>query len=49
MITMLKEMKKLEDKKYEKTLKHEEPRSINHTVTQNKNNTWTTALELSVA
>ena len=44
-ITMLKEMKKHEDKEHGKTFKHEAPRSINHKATQNKNNTGTTALE----
>ena len=44
-ITMLKEMKKHEDKEYGKTLKREVTRSINHKATQNKNNTGTTALE----
>ena len=40
---MLKEMKRNEDKEHGKSLKHEEPRSINHKATQNKNNTGTTA------
>ena len=44
-ITMLKEMKKHEDKEHGKTLKHETPRSINYKATQNKNTTGTTALE----
>ena len=48
-ITMLKGMKKHEDKEHGKTLKHEVPRSINHKATQNKNNTGTTALEWPVA
>ena len=43
-ITVLKEMKKHEDKRHGKTLKHEAPRSIYHKATQNKNNTGTTAL-----
>ena len=37
--TMLKGMKKHEDKEHGKTLKHEASRSINHKATQNKNNT----------
>ena len=45
---MLKGLKKHEDKERAKT-KHEVPRSINYKATQNKNNTGTTALELSVA
>ena len=36
-------------KEHGNTLKHEEPRSINHKATQNKNKTRTTALEWSVA
>ena len=48
-ITMLKGMKKHEDKEHGTTLKHEAPRSINHEVTQNKNISRTTALERSVA
>ena len=36
---MLKGMTKHEDKEHGKTLKREAPRSINHKVTQNKNNT----------
>ena len=44
-ITMLKEMKKHEDKEHGKTLNKEAPRSINHKATQNKNNTGTTALD----
>ena len=48
-ITMLKRMKKHEDKEHGKTLKQEAPRSINHKATQNKNNSGTTALERSVA
>ena len=48
-VTMLKEIKKHEDKEHGKTLKHEGPRSINHKATQNKNNNGTTALERSVA
>ena len=47
--TMLKGMTKQEDKEHGKTPKHEAPLSINHKVTQNKNNTGTTALERSVA
>ena len=46
--TMLKGMKKHEDKEQGKTLKLEAPRSIKHKVTQNKNNA-TTILERSVA
>ena len=49
MITILKGMKKHEDKEHGKTLKYEVPRSINHKATQNKNNTGTIALERSVA
>ena len=45
MITMPKGIKEHKDKEHEKTLKHEAPRSINHTATQNKNNTATIALE----
>ena len=45
MITMLKEMKKHEDKEHGKTLKHEAPRSVNHKATSNQNNTGTNALE----
>ena len=48
-ITMLKGMKKHEDKEHGNTLKYKTPRSINHKATQNKNNTGTTALERSVA
>ena len=48
MITMLKGMKKHEDKEHGKTLKHEALRSIIHNVTQN-NNTGTIVLERSVA
>ena len=48
-ITMLKGKTIHEDKEHEKTLKHEAPRSVNHKVTQNKNNIGTTALERSVA
>ena len=44
-----KKNEKHEDKEQGKTLKHEAPRSINHKTTQNKTNTWTTALERSVA
>ena len=47
-ITMLKWIKKHEDKEHGKALKHEAPRSINHKATQNKNNNGTTALERSV-
>ena len=46
--TMLKELKKHEDKEQGKT-QYEVPHSINHKATQNKNNTRTTALERSVA
>ena len=46
---MLKGTTKHEDKEQGKTLKHEAPRSINHKVTQNKNNIGTTALERAVA
>ena len=38
-ITMLKWIKKHEDKEHGKTLKNEAPRSINHKATQNTNNT----------
>ena len=48
-ITVLKGIKKHEDKEHGKTLKHEAPRSINHKATQNKDNTGTTTLEQSVA
>ena len=47
-ITMLKGLKKHEDKEQGKT-KHEAPRRINHKAAQNKNITRTTALERSVA
>ena len=47
-ITMLKGMKKHEDKEHGKTYNTEAPRSINHKAIQNKN-TGTTALERSVA
>ena len=49
MITMLKGMKKHEDKQHWMTLKHEAPRSINHKATPNKNYTGTTALKRSIA
>ena len=48
-ITMLKGMKKHENKEHGKTLKHEAPRSINHKATKNKKNTGTTTLERSAA
>ena len=48
-ITILKGMKKHEDKEQGKTLKHEAPRRINHKAIQTKNSTGTTALERSVA
>ena len=48
-ITMLKGMKKHEDKEQGKTIKHEALRSINRKATQNKNNIGITALERSVA
>ena len=46
---MLKGIKKHENKEHGKTLKHGAACSINHKVTQNKNNTRTTTLERSVA
>ena len=48
-ITMLKRMKKHEDKEQGKTIKHEALRSMNSKATHNKNNTGTTTLERSVA
>ena len=48
-ITMLKGVKKHEDKVHGKTLKIEAPRSINHKATQNKKTTENTVLERSVA
>ena len=48
-ITMLKGMKKQEDKEHRKTFKHDVPHSINYKATQHKNNTGTTALQQSVA
>ena len=48
-ITMLKGMKKHEDKQLGKTIKYEAPHNIIRKVTQNKDNIGTTALERSVA
>ena len=48
-ITMLKGIKKHEDKEQGKTIKHEALRCVHHKAAQNKNNTGTTALVQSVA